>query len=223
MGLLDLPFELLLGVAEHLPPIQRSRALPSLCRSMYEVDVMSWSCQIYRTCTFVGRRAKEASVERFLSLQKAVRQAILRNSDSILVTSVYISSVYSIMAHTILAKATELSDGEHKRMQRLLQALTSLSDQATGMMPSERDMGSIIAWKRNLPRPALEYLGHSWRDHDELDRLRIIKTFVEKIIACDVDRSAHKRFGLSAYQEGQVKLLGSVEGVGAELNVQSIS
>lgn len=127
------------------------------------------------------------------------------------------------MAHTILAKALELSDGGHKRMQRLLQALTSLSDQATGVMPSERDMGSIIAWRRNLPRPALESLDHGWRGHDELDRLRIIKTFVEKIIACDVNHPAHKRFGLNIYQEGQVKLLDPVGGVEAKLDVQDIS
>ncbi|KAH0135619.1 hypothetical protein KCU66_g58, partial [Aureobasidium melanogenum] len=106
--LLDFPSELLVVIAEFLPPVQRSRSLPSLCRAMYEAELMSWSCQVSKTSVLVGRQAKTTCVKRSLSPQKAVRQAILRKSDSILLKIIYIDSVFSIMAHTILAKAIEL-------------------------------------------------------------------------------------------------------------------
>lgn len=212
--LLDLPSELLVDIAKFLPPIQRSRTLPSLCKAMYEVELMSWSCQTSKTCTVIGRRAKEACIERFSSLQEAVRQAIIRNSDSIMVRNIYISSVFSIMAHTILAKAIGLADSEQRKMQHLMQALTLLSDQAIGVIPSERGIGSIIARKRILPRTALEY---GWRDHHEVDRLRIMKTFVEKIIACDVHHPPHRRFELSIYQERHPELPGWVDDVREEV------
>jgi hypothetical protein len=141
-----------------------------------------------------GREAKEECIARFLSLQRVVRQAILRNSDFVLVQSIYVSSVFSIMAHTILAKAVESPDTEHRKLQRLLQALTSLSDQAIGVVPS--------AWKRFLPRTALE---HSW-GVNELDRLRTMKMFVEGIIASELDHPVHKFLRLSDYQEETVYL-----------------
>jgi hypothetical protein len=150
----------------------------------------------------VGREAKEECIARFSSLQRVVRQAILRNSDFVLVQSIYVSSVFSIMAHTILAKAVELPDTDHRKLQRLLQALTWLSDQAIGMVPSERGSGRIVAWKRFLPRTALE---HSW-GVNELDRLRTIKMFVERIITSELDHPVHKFFRLSDYQEEKVYL-----------------
>lgn len=148
--LLHFPSELLVAIARFLPPVQWSRSLPSLCRAMYEAELMSWSCQVSRTSVLVGRQAKTTCVKRSLSPQKAVRQAILRKSDSILLKIIYIDSVFSIMAHTILAKAIELSDGEHRRMQHLLDTITSLSNQATGVVASERDGGCIVVRKHFL-------------------------------------------------------------------------
>jgi hypothetical protein len=199
---LNLPCELLVDIAKLLPPVQRSRTLPSLCRTMYQAELLSWSCQTSRTSVLVGREAKEECIARFSSLQRVVRQAILRNSDFVLVQSIYVSSVFSIMAHTILAKAVELPDTDHRKLQRLLQALTWLSDQAIGMVPSERGSGRIVAWKRFLPRTALE---HSW-GVNELDRLRTIKMFVERIITSELDHPVHKFFRLSDYQEEKVYL-----------------
>lgn len=166
---------------------------------------MSWSCQVSRTSVLVGRQAKTTCVERFLSLQKAVRQAILRNSDSILVRSIYIDSVFSNMSHTILAKAIELSDSEHRRMQHLLNTITSLSNQATGVVASERDSRCIIVRKHFLPRTALYY---DCRGYCKVDRLSSMESFVEKIIACDIDHPAHRRLALSAYQVEESALPG---------------
>jgi hypothetical protein len=194
---LDLPCELLVDIAKLLPPVQRSRTLPSLCRTMYQAKLLSWSCQTSRTSVLVGLEAKEECIARFSSLQRVVRQAILRNSDFVLVQSIYVSSVFSIMAHTILAKAVVLPDTDHRKLQRLLQALTSLSDQAIGVVPSERGSGSIVAWKRYLPRTALR---HSW-GVNQLDRLRTMKMFVERIITSEMDHPVHKFFRLSDYQE----------------------
>jgi hypothetical protein len=194
---LNLPCELLVDIAKLLPPVQRSRTLPSLCRTMYQAELLSWSCQTSRTSVLVGREAKEECIARFSSLQRVVRQAILRNSDFVLVQSIYVSSVFSIMAHTILAKAVVLPDTDHRKLQRLLQALTSLSDQAIGVVPSERGSGSIVAWKRYLPRTALR---HSW-GVNQLDRLRTMKMFVERIITSEMDHPVHKFFRLSDYQE----------------------
>jgi hypothetical protein len=201
-GLLNLPCELLVDIAKLLPPVQRSRTLPSLCRTMYQAELLSWSCQTSRTSVLVGREAKEECIARFSSLQRVVRQAILRNSDFVLVQSIYVSSVFSIMAHTILAKAVELPSTDHRKLQRLLQALTSLSDQAIGVVPSERGSGRIVAWKRFLPRTALE---HCW-GVNQLDRLRTIKMFVERIITSKMDHPVHKFFRLSDYQEEKVYL-----------------
>ncbi|TIA28668.1 hypothetical protein D6C78_10632 [Aureobasidium pullulans] len=106
------------------------------------------------------------------------------------------------MAHTILAKAFELSDTDHRKSQRLLQTLTLLSDQAIGVVPSESKNGSIVTWKRFLPRTALE---HAW-GVNELDRLRIMKMFVEGIIASEFNHPVHRFLKLSAYQEGNIKL-----------------
>ncbi|KAH0182964.1 hypothetical protein KCU99_g9957, partial [Aureobasidium melanogenum] len=106
------------------------------------------------------------------------------------------------MAHTILAKAVELPAADHRKLQRLLQALTLLSDQAIGVIPSERKSGSIIAWKRFLPRTALE---HAW-GVNEVDRLRTMKMFVEAIIASDLDHPVHKHFKLSDYQQKKMEL-----------------
>jgi hypothetical protein len=202
VGLLDLPCELLVDIAKILPPVQRSRTLPWLCRTMYEAELLSWSCQTSKTSMLVGRKAKETCINRFSSLQKDVRQAILRNSELVLVKSIYVNSVFSIMAHTILAKAVELSDADHRKSQRLLQTLTLLSDQAIGVVPSESKNGSIVTWKRFLPRTALE---HAW-GVNELDRLRIMKMFVEGIIASEFDHPVHRFLKLSAYQEGNIKL-----------------
>jgi hypothetical protein len=199
---LNLPCELLVDIAKLLPPVQRSRTLPSLCRTMYEAELLSWSCQTSKTSVLAGREAKEECIARFSSLQRVVRQAILRNSDFVLVQSIYVSSVFSIMAHTILAKAVELPDTDHRKLQRLLQALTSLSDQAIGVVPSERGSGRIVAWKRFLPRTALE---HSW-GVNELDRLRTMKMFVERIITSELDHPVHRVFRLSDYQEERVYL-----------------
>jgi predicted short-subunit dehydrogenase-like oxidoreductase (DUF2520 family) len=199
---LNLPCELLVDIAKLLPPVQRSRTLPSLCRTMYQAELLSWSCQTSRTSVLVGREAKEECIARFSSLQRVVRQAILRNSDFVLVQSIYVSSVFSIMAHTILAKAVELPDTDHRKLQRLLQALTSLSDQAIGVVPSERGSGKIVAWKRFLPRTALE---HCW-GVNELDRLRTMKMFVEGIITSELDHPVHKFFRLRDYQEEKVYL-----------------
>jgi hypothetical protein len=199
---LNLPCELLVDIAKLLPPVQRSRTLPSLCRTMYQAELLSWSCQTSKTSVLVGREAKEECIARFSSLQRVVRQAILRNSDFVLVQSIYVSSVFSIMAHTILAKAVELPDTDHRKLQRMLQELTSLSDQAVGVVPSECGSGSIVAWKRFLPRTALE---HSW-GVNQLDRLRTMKMFVERIITSELDHPVHKFFRLSDYQEEKVYL-----------------
>jgi hypothetical protein len=169
---------------------------------MYQVELLSWSCQTSKTSVLGGREAKEECIARFSSLQRVVRQAILRNSDFVLVQSIYVSSVFSIMAHTILAKAVELPSTDHRKLQRLLQALTSLSDQAIGVVPSERGSGRIVAWKRFLPRTALE---HCW-GVNQLDRLRTIKMFVERIITSKMDHPVHKFFRLSDYQEEKVYL-----------------
>lgn len=202
VGLLNLPCELLIDIAKLLPPVERSRTLPSLCRTMYEAELLSWSCQTSKTSMLVGHEAKEACIKRFSSLKGVVQQAVLRNSELILIKNIYISSVFSIMAHTILAKAVELPAADHRKLQRLLQALTLLSDQAIGVIPSERKSGSIIAWKRFLPRTALE---HAW-GVNEVDRLRTMKMFVEAIIASDLDHPVHKHFKLSDYQQKKMEL-----------------
>ena len=150
----------------------------------------------------VGREAKEACVKRFSSLQTAVQQAVLRNSQIISVRDIYISSVFSVMAHGILAKAIELSDADHRRLQRLLQALITLSDQAIGVLRSERKSGSIVAWKRLLPRTALE---HAW-GVNEADRLRTMKMLVEGIIASELEHPEHKHFDMSDYLQQEMEL-----------------
>ena len=150
----------------------------------------------------VGREAKEACVKRFSSLQTAVQQAVLRNSQIISVRDIYISSVFSVMAHTILAKAIELSDADRRKLQRLLQALITLSDQAIGVLRSERKSGSIVAWKRLLPRTALE---HAW-GVNEADRLRTMKMLVEGIIASELEHPEHKHFDMSDYLQQEMEL-----------------
>lgn len=70
------------------------------------------------------------------------------------------------------------------------------------MVPSERESGKIVAWKRFLPRTALE---HCW-GVNELDRLRTMKMFVEGIITSELDHPVHKFFRLSDYQEEKVYL-----------------
>ena len=202
VGLVDLPCELLIDIAKLLPPIQRSRTLPLLCRRMYEAEVLSWSCPTSTTCMLVGREAKEACIQRFLSLQEVVRRAVLQNSELTSVNNIHISSVFSIMAHMVLAKAVELSDADHGKLQRLLRALTTLSDRAIGVLSSERKSGSMVAWRRVLPRTALE---HAW-GVNEVDRLRTMKMFVEDIITSDLDHPAHNHLGLSDYQEQTVEL-----------------
>jgi hypothetical protein len=106
------------------------------------------------------------------------------------------------MAHMVLAKAVELSDADHGKLQRLLRALTTLSDRAIGVLSSERKSGSMVAWRRVLPRTALE---HAW-GVNEVDRLRTMKMFVEDIITSDLDHPVHNHLRLSDYQEEKVEL-----------------
>ncbi|KAG9764149.1 hypothetical protein KCU73_g1088, partial [Aureobasidium melanogenum] len=97
------------------------------------------------------------------------------------------------MAHMVLAKAVELSDADHGKLQRLLRALTTLSDRAIGVLSSERKSGSMVAWRRVQPRTALE---HAW-GVNEVDRLRTMKMFVEDIITSDLDHPAHNHLRLT--------------------------
>ncbi|KAG9765702.1 hypothetical protein KCU73_g304, partial [Aureobasidium melanogenum] len=149
-----------------------------------------------------GRRSIAIPSRLVKTAQLLKEWAVLRNSEIISVRDIYISSVFSVMAHTILAKAIELSDADHRKLQRLLQALITLSDQAIGVLRSERKSGSMVAWKRLLPRTALE---HAW-GVNEADRLRTMKMLVEGIIASELEHPEHKHFDMSDYLQQEMEL-----------------
>lgn len=196
--LANLPIEVLIQIAGLLPLVLRSRTFPRLSRLMYSAEILSWECQISRSTKLFGWEAKKASIQRFMSLHEDIRQAIIRNSHTIPLENIYISSVYSVMAHTILGKAVEQAAMEDAKFEPLLRELVFLSDRVISRRPSPPDSRSQTVLKFPARRCCSKQ--HSIMTGED-NRFRVIVMMVQRIIDSELDHPGHKILPLSAFQD----------------------